>query len=86
MTASLALAAIWALGAVAAALLPRIARRRAVDTLIGAGVPILGYVTFQNGPWTGLLVLAAGVLLLRLPVCRARRWTDDAWHRIRGAE
>lgn len=36
--------------------------------LICVGVPLLGWVTFQNGPVFGLLALLGGVSMLRLPV------------------
>jgi len=42
--------------------------------LIAAGVPLLGYVTYENGPWVGLLVLAAGSSMLRWPVIYLGRW------------
>ena len=41
--------------------------------LIVAGIPLLGWVTLQNGPVWGLTVLAAGVSLLRWPVLRLLR-------------
>ena len=36
--------------------------------LIGIGVPILGWITFENGPLLGLLFLAGGASVLRWPV------------------
>lgn len=69
MNASLTLAAVWFIIANLIAMVP--SKRNhwpQAYILIAVGVPILGYVTFQNGPWVGLLVLAGGVSVLRWPV------------------
>jgi hypothetical protein len=42
--------------------------------LTAVGIPILGYVTMQHGPWIGMLVLAAGCSVLRWPVVYLMRW------------
>ena len=42
--------------------------------LIGLGIPLLGYVTYENGPWVGLLVLVAAMSMLRWPVIYLMRW------------
>ena len=42
--------------------------------LMAVGVPILGWVTYENGPLIGLFVLAAGVSVLRWPVIYLTRW------------
>ncbi|NDV63645.1 DUF2484 family protein, partial [Puniceicoccales bacterium CK1056] len=42
--------------------------------LIAVGIPILGFVTWQHGPWFGMLVLAAGMSVLRWPVIYLGRW------------
>ena len=47
---------------------------RRAYVLIAFGIPILGYVTYQNGPWLGLAVLLAGMSLLRWPVIYLTRW------------
>ncbi|HSG54298.1 MAG TPA: DUF2484 family protein, partial [Paracoccaceae bacterium] len=44
--------------------------------LIAVGIPLLGYVTVENGPWVGLLVLAAGMSVLRWPVRYLWRWVQ----------
>ena len=46
----------------------------ALERAFALGVPLLGYVTYQNGPWIGLLVLVAGMSVLRWPVYFAARW------------
>jgi Protein of unknown function (DUF2484) len=75
MSLSLILAALWALIANVLAMLPsRDNMWRRAYALIAAGIPILGYVTYQNGPWIGLLVLLAGMSLLRWPVIYLGRW------------
>lgn len=68
MTYSLILACVWALLATLVALGPQKFHWPAAWVLIAAGVPILGWVTLQNGPWVGLLVLAGGMSVLRWPV------------------
>jgi hypothetical protein len=42
--------------------------------LIGAGIPLLAYVTYQNGPWVGLFVLLAGMSMLRWPMRYLALW------------
>lgn len=72
---ALILACLWALAANVAAILP--SRRNhwpAAFALIVTGVPILGLVTLQNGPWVGLLVLAGGASMLRWPILHGLRW------------
>lgn len=68
MTPSLLFACLWALFATIVALAPRRIHWPAAWVLIGLGVPLLGWVTLENGPWVGLLVLAGGVSVLRWPV------------------
>lgn len=69
MTSSLIAAALWLLAANLAAMLPpgRGVRAGAV-LLVLAGVPLLGWLTFQNGPWIGLAALAGGAATLRWPI------------------
>lgn len=42
--------------------------------LIAVGIPILGWVVYEQGPWVGLLVLAAAMSILRWPVIYLFRW------------
>ena len=75
MNASLVLAGLWAVVTNVLAMTPsRDAHWRAAYVLIATGIPILGYVTYQNGPWIGLIVLAAAMSVLRWPVIYLVRW------------
>jgi len=75
MTTSIILAALWALAANVLAMLPsRDNHWKRAYALIAVGVPILGYVTYENGPWIGLIVLLGGMSMLRWPVIHAARW------------
>lgn len=66
MPTSLILACLWAIGANLLALMPsRDQHWRAAFALIVVGIPILGYVTWQTGPWVGLLCLIAATSMLR---------------------
>lgn len=75
MTLSLILAAVWALAANVLAMMPsRDHHWKRAYALIAIGIPLLGYVTYENGPLIGLLVLAAGMSVLRWPVIYLSRW------------
>ncbi len=75
MTTSLILVCLWAVAANVLAMLPsRDNHVRRAWALIALGVPVLGLVAWQHGPWPGLLVLAAGMSVLRWPVVHLARW------------
>ncbi|ETX28212.1 DUF2484 family protein [Roseivivax isoporae] len=75
MTLSLVLALVWMLSANLMAMLPsRDNHWMRAYVLIALGIPLLGFVTYQNGPWVGLLLLAAGMSVLRWPVRHLVRW------------
>lgn len=75
MTLSLTLACVWAVLANVIAMFPsRHQHWPAAYVLIALGVPLLGYVTYENGPWVGLIVFAAGASILRWPVLYLGRW------------
>ncbi len=79
MTASLILACVWALVANVLAMTPsRDHHWRNAYILVAVGIPILGYVAFQHGPWVGLLVLVAACSVLRWPVIYLGRWLRRA--------
>lgn len=72
---SLALACLWLIAANVIAMFPsRDHHWRAAYALIAVGIPIIGWVTWANGPWWGLLVLACGASVLRWPVIYLWRW------------
>ncbi|MCA3443320.1 MAG: DUF2484 family protein [Rhodobacter sp.] len=68
MIAPLTLACLWAVAASLSPLLPRRYHGAATVALIVAGIPLAGWVTYQNGPLWGMLTLAAGAVILRWPV------------------
>lgn len=71
MPVSLILACVWALVACLAAMGPRRIQWPAAWVLIATGIPLLGWVTYQAGPFWGLLVFVAGASILRWPLKRA---------------
>lgn len=75
MSLSIILASLWALIANVMAMFPsRDNHWKNAYGLIAVGIPIVGFVTWQHGPWIGLLVLAAGMSVLRWPVIYFTRW------------
>lgn len=80
MSLSLILACLWVLVATGCTLLPGRCHWPAAWVLIAAGIPILGYVTLENGPIWGLAVLAAGASVLRWPLVALGRYVH-AWLR-----
>jgi Protein of unknown function (DUF2484) len=75
MTLSLILAALWAVAANVLAMIPsRDNLWNRAYVLIVLGIPLLGYVTYENGPWWGLAVLLGGMSVLRWPVIYLSRW------------
>lgn len=75
MNLSLILALLWLVAANVIAMLP--SRRNhwpAAYGLTAVGVPLLGYLTYENGPLLGVLALAAGISLLRWPAFYFWRW------------
>ena len=85
MSISLTLAAIWAVVANILAMTPsKDYHWRNAYVLIAIGVPILGYVTIQHGPWVGMLVLAGGCSVLRWPVYYLARWLRRAVVQVKG--
>lgn len=75
MNLSLTLACLWVIAANVLAMIPsRDNHWRCAYVLIALGIPLLGYVTWQNGPWIGLFVLVAGMSMLRWPVIYLSRW------------
>jgi len=81
MTLSLILALIWfALAQASGLLRPAPRQRAAAVALTILGIPLLGWVTTDAGPYVGLALLAAGTLSLCWPlpgVLRATRSREE---------
>ncbi len=75
MTLPLIMAFVWLIVANVIAMLPsRDHHWRNAYALIVVGIPILGLVTWENGPIWGGLVLAGGASVLRWPLVYLWRW------------
>lgn len=85
MSLSLVLVCLWFVVANVIAMTPsRDHHWRNAYMLIAVGIPLLGFVTVQHGPWVGLLVLAAGCSILRWPVIYFSRWLRNRAGRENG--
>ncbi len=49
--------------------------------LITLGIPLLIYFIYENGPWLGILVLLAGMSILRWPVFYLAKWLRRLFRR-----
>ena len=86
MSLSLILACCWAIIANVIAMTPSKDHHwRNAYILIAVGIPIVGYVTVQHGPWVGLLVLAGGCSVLRWPVIYLMSWLRRGMTRAGGS-
>ena len=75
MSLSLILALLWLIAANVIGLFPSKSNHwPAAYVLIAVGVPLVGYVTYENGPLVGVVTLAAGISILRWPVLYLWRW------------
>ena len=75
MSVALIVGCLWLIGANLLAMFPsRDHHWRAAYGLIAVGIPILGWITYVNGPILGLIFLAGGMSVLRWPVLRLARW------------
>ncbi len=75
MTTSLICALLWLVLANVIGMFP--SRKKhwpAAYALIAIGIPLLGWVTLENGPFVGLLALIAGSSVLRWPIVYLWRW------------
>ena len=69
MSPALAAAFGWLIVANVIAMFPsRDHHWRAAFALIAIGIPLVGWVTYQNGPIWGLVILGAGASVLRWPL------------------
>ena len=72
---SVGLGCLWLVSANVLALLPsRDNHWFRAYVLITVGVPLLGYITYENGPLIGMAFLLAGASVLRWPVIYLGRW------------
>ena len=75
MTPALTAALLWLVVANVTGFFPsRDKHWRAAYVLIIVGIPILGWVTWANGPIVGLIILAMGASVLRWPLVYLWRW------------
>lgn len=75
MTFGLAAAFVWLIAANIVAMLPtRDQHWTAAYALIAAGIPILGWVTWESGPLWGMAILLMGSSVLRWPLVFLVRW------------
>lgn len=82
MSLSLIAALLWLVAANVIGLLPtRDHHWRAAYVLIAIGIPILGLVTYQNGPIWGMVMAAGGASVLRWPIFFLVRWIKQ---RVKG--
>ncbi len=82
MTTSLALACLWAFVANVIGMFPSKHNHwPAAYGLIAVGIPLLGYVAYENGPWWGMAIFLAGVSVLRWPVRYLWRWLRNGGRR-----
>ena len=82
MSPSLTLACVWLVTANVIAVFPsKHSHWPAAYALITLGLPILGWVFWENGVWIGLVVLAAAASVLRWPVRYLARWVSGLFRR-----
>lgn len=75
MSLPLILVLVWLVAANVLAMLPsRDNHWSRAYLLIALGVPLVGWVTWVDGPVIGLLALAAGASVLRWPLIHLGRW------------
>ncbi len=75
MSWSILLACLWGLIANVAAMIPsRDNLWTRAYILIATGIPIVGFVAWEHGAVAGIVVLVAGMWMLRWPVIYLGRW------------
>lgn len=80
MSLPIILGLLWLIAANVIAMFPsRDHHWRNAYTLIAIGIPILGWITYENGLFLGLLFLAGGASVLRWPVWYLWKWVKDCW-------
>ena len=75
MSGSIIAALVWLILANVIAMFPSRDNHWSIAyVLIAIGVPLLGRLTYENGPWVGFAAMLAGASLLRWPVRYLLRW------------
>lgn len=75
MSLSIIALCLWVLGAALMSWLPSKDHHwRTAYFLAAIGIPLLGWITYENGPIWGLIALGVGVAVLRWPVFALGRW------------
>ena len=75
MSLSLIAGFVWLIAANVMAMFPsRDYHWKNAYRLIAVGIPVLGWITWENGPLLGLLFLAGGASVLRWPVYFLWKW------------
>ena len=75
MSSSLILACVWCIIANVIGLLPSKHKHwPSAYVLIAIGVPLLGFVIWENGVLVGIVVLVAAASILRWPLLYLLRW------------
>jgi hypothetical protein len=78
MTTSLILGFVWIVVANVLGMLPSSRSHwPQAYVLIAVGIPLLGYITYENGPWWGLAALFAGASILRWPLRFLAAWVRE---------
>lgn len=79
------LGCLWLIVAnVLAMLLSRDNHWRRAYALMAVGIPLLGYITYTNGPLLGVVFFVAGASVLRWPVIYLGRWVGRMMGRKAG--
>lgn len=82
MSLSVTLACVWLVLANVIGMFPSKKKHwPAAYVLMTFGIPLLGFVFWENGIWVGLIVLAAAVSILRWPVRFLIRWVTSMFNR-----
>ncbi|QMU58186.1 MAG: DUF2484 family protein [Boseongicola sp.] len=82
MNVSLILACIWALSANVIAMFPSKHKHwPSAYVLMTFGIPLLGFVYWENGFWIGTVVFIAAASILRWPVRFFLRWIANVTKR-----
>jgi Protein of unknown function (DUF2484) len=75
---------VWLIAANVAAMVPsRDHHWSRAWVLIAVGIPLLGWIVWQAGPWIGLLFMAGGISVLRWPAIFLLQFVRNLWSQRR---